>query len=235
MNLVRPAGSYWRVAHRGASALAPENSLAAIEAALAAGVDFVELDVLSWNGGLRLAHSAPQARPDSPALDDALALFAARAPSETRLDLDVKSAGVEGELVGALREHRLVERTLVTSFHPGILRAVRALEPGAATGISYPNDSLGLSRARAFAPLVRPGLAVLRQPLPFRVGRMLASAQANAAMLHHALVSARVVERCHAAGAAVFAWTVEEPRDLRRVLAAGADGAIADDPSLFAE
>ena len=235
MSLLRPAGSYWRVAHRGASALAPENSLAAIEAALAAGVDFVELDVLATADGLRLAHSEPQLLPESPALEDALALFAAAAPPETRLDLDVKTAGVERELLDALRAHGVLARTLVTSFHAQVLRAVRALEREAVTGISYPNDSLGLSRTRAFEPLVGPGLALLRQALPLRIGRMLVSARANAAMLHHALVSPLVVERCHQVGAAVFAWTIEEPDDLRRVLAAGADGANADDPSLFAQ
>jgi glycerophosphoryl diester phosphodiesterase len=64
---------------------------------------------------------------------------------------------------------------------------------------------------------------------------MLAAAGAEAAMLHHALVTPRLVARCRAAGAAVFAWTVETRDDLARMLAAGADGVIANDPSLFDE
>ena len=55
MSLPKPPGGFWKVAHRGASALAPENSLAALEAALAAQVDIVELDVLAVEGALRLA------------------------------------------------------------------------------------------------------------------------------------------------------------------------------------
>ena len=235
MTLRRPAGAYWRVAHRGASALAPENSLAALEAALEAGVDIVELDVLAVEDGLRLAHSAGQLRSDSPKLEEALVLFAESAPAATMLDLDVKTRGVEPRLVTALAGHGLVGRTLVTSFHGEILRAVRKFEPEIMTGIAYPNDGLGISGMRPFAPLVRPGLALLRQALPLRIGRMLAAAEADAAMLHHALVSAEVVARCHAVGAAVFAWTVESADDLRRVLGAEADGAIADDPSLFDE
>ena len=121
----------------------------------------------------------------------------------------------------------------MTSFHAGILRAVKRLKPEVAVGLSYPNDSLGLHRLRPLSPLVNPGLALLRQALPLRVGRMLARAGADAAMLQHRLVSPKVVARCHAAGAAVFAWTVESDDDLRRVLAAGADGVIADDPNLF--
>ncbi|HEY7004193.1 MAG TPA: glycerophosphodiester phosphodiesterase [Gaiellaceae bacterium] len=233
MKLIRPAGAYWKVAHRGASALAPENSLAAIEAALAAGVDFVELDVIRAGDELRIAHSLRQLVPNSPTLNEALALFAAQ--SAARLDLDLKTSGVERPVLEALAAHDLLGRTLVTSFHQEILRTVRRLEPQAVTGVSYPNDSLGLSRRRPLAPLVRPGLSLLRCALPFRIGRMVAGAQADAAMLHHALVTSEVVARCHAAGAAVFAWTLESRQDLRRVLAAGADGAIADDPGIFAE
>jgi glycerophosphoryl diester phosphodiesterase len=235
VRLLRPGGGYWKVAHRGASALAPENSLAALEAALDARVDIVELDVLPVAGELRLAHSLGQLRPDNPGLDEALAVFAAKAPSKTLLDLDVKLPGLEPALVEALRAHGVAARTLVTSFYPAILQSVRTLEPTVTLGVSYPNDRFGLSGQRALAPFVGPGLRFLRILLPHRIARMVVAAGAEAAMLHHALVSRRVVERCHASGAAVFAWTVEEPADLVRVLAAGVDGVIANDPSLFSD
>ena len=235
MSLPKPPGGYWKVAHRGASALAPENSLAALEAALAAEVDIVELDVLAVDGALRLAHSAAQIRPDSPALGDALGRFAGAAPPHVWLDLDVKTPGHEPALMDAVGAHGLSGRTLVTSFHPEVLRAAKRIEPGLATGLAYPNDRYGLSERRPFEPFVGAGLRVLRGALPARIGRMLAAAGAEAAMLHHALVTPRVVARCHAKGLAVFAWTLETRDDLRRVLAAGADGAIANDPSLFDE
>ena len=235
MSLPKPAGGYLKVAHRGASALAPENSLAAIEAALTAAVDIVELDVLAVDGGLRLAHSDGQLQPDSPKLDDALELFAQTAPPRMWLDLDVKTPGHEERIMGAVAAHDLLERTLVTSFHPQVLREAKRLEPGIGTGIAYPNDRHGLSERRPFGALVGPGLRVLRAALPARIGRMLAAAGADAAMLHHALVTPKVVAGCRAAGAAVFAWTIETRDDLERVLAAGADGAIANDPSLFDE
>jgi len=235
VRLARPASGYWKVAHRGASALAPENTLAAIEAACDSRVDMVELDVLVADGELRLAHSLSQLRGDSPTLDEALASFTARARDEVLLDLDVKDPGCEGVLVDRMRAHGLTERTLVTSFYPEVLRSVRKLEPAVATGLAYPNDRFGLSGRAAFGPFVRPGLGVLRRQLPFRIRRMLAAALADAAMLHHALVTSSLVEKCHAAGAAVFAWTVESRGELERVLAAGADGVIANDPNLFDE
>jgi glycerophosphoryl diester phosphodiesterase len=235
VSLPKPAGGYLKVAHRGASALATENSLAAVEAALAAAVDIVELDVLAVDGGLRLAHSAAQLQPDSPALEDALELFARTAPPRVWLDLDVKTPGYEEGIMRAVCAHDLLERTLVTSFHPQVLREARRLEPRIATGLAYPNDRHGLSERRPFEAFVGPGLRVLRAALPARIGRMLAAAGADAAMLHHALVTPKVVARCRDAGAAVFAWTIETREDLSRVLAAGADGAIANDLSLFDE
>ena len=233
MNLPKSAGGYVKVAHRGASALAPENSLSALEAALAADVDMVELDVLALDGGLRLAHSAGQLEPDSPSLEEALELFARQARQQVWLDLDVKTPGHGEAIMRAVAARDLLERTLVTSFYPQVLREVRRLAPGIATGIAYPNDRHGLSERRPLDALVGLGLRVLTAALPPRIGRMLARAEADAAMLHHALVTPRVVSRCREAGASVFAWTIETPEELRRVLAAGADGAIANDPSLF--
>ena len=233
MNLARPPRRYWRIAHRGATALAPPNSLAALEAALACAVDMVELDVLLDGGELRLAHSRQELRADSPGLDEALALFAKMAGPQVLLDLDVKDPGSETVLLEMMRAHSLVERTFVTSFHPGVLRSMRKLEPTVTTGLSYPNDRFGLSGQRALASFVDPGLRVLGRVLPLRIARMLAATEADAAMLHHALVSPEVVSRCHGVGAAVLAWTVEAPADLARVLEAGADGAVANDLGLF--
>ena len=52
-------------------------------------------------------------------------------------------------------------------------------------------------------------------------------------MLQHRLVSAAAVERFRAAGLPVWAWTVDELADLDRVLAAGVDGVITNDPRIF--
>ena len=66
MELLRGERDVVRVGHRGAAALAPENSLEAIEAAAAHGVDVVELDVArGGDGDLVLAHG-PSSRPDAP-------------------------------------------------------------------------------------------------------------------------------------------------------------------------
>jgi glycerophosphoryl diester phosphodiesterase len=228
---LRREGRVLRIGHRGAPALAPENTIASIAAAIEHGVDLVEIDLVEHMGSLKLAHSPDDVTPESPALDEALTFVAAA--NGTGVILDLKSAGIEAGVVDALRRHKLLERSVVCSAHPSSLRAVRKLEPGLTTGLSYPFDRAGISKRPAFQPLIRAGLAGLRRVLPARIVPMLQRAQADAALLHYGLISRRLVERCHARGSAVLAWTIEDEKTLREVLARGVDGVIANDPSLF--
>jgi glycerophosphoryl diester phosphodiesterase len=225
-------GRVLRIGHRGAAALAPENTLPSIEAAIDLGVDLVEIDVLEDQGRLRLGHDLSSLTDDTPLLEEALELLAA---GETGVLLDLKTPGVEGGVVSLLRERALVDRSVVASFHAGSLRAVKDVNSSVTTGFSYPFDRAGLSGRRAFQPFISAGLIGLRQTLPARIGRMLAHARADVALLHWALISSRVVARCHAREAAVLAWTIEDDAALQRVLAAGVDGVIANDPRLLSD
>jgi glycerophosphoryl diester phosphodiesterase len=227
-------GRFLRIAHRGAAALADENSLAAIEAGLAADVDLVEFDVLEVGGRLVVAHAPELAVSEAPALDDALELARAARP-EVGLDVDLKWHGFEARVVETIRRHGLVERTLVSSCFAPSLREVRKLEPRLATAFAYPFDRYRASERRVVPEaLVRASLAGMKRALPARIQRMLLRAEADVATLHWLVISPRLVERCHAAGAAVWAWTVNDADAIESVAAAGVDGIISDDPRLFA-
>ena len=52
-------------------------------------------------------------------------------------------------------------------------------------------------------------------------------------MLQHRLVTPRGVALAHDAGAAVLAWTVDTTAELHRVVSAGVDGVVTNDPRLF--
>jgi glycerophosphoryl diester phosphodiesterase len=75
--------------------------------------------------------------------------------------------------------------------------------------------------------------AALRRALPRRIAGLLARASASAAMLHYSVVSPAAVGRAHAHGAAVFAWTVDDEPLLERMLGAGVDAVITNDPRIF--
>src|SRR5690349_20560695 len=71
-----PVGQPWVVAHRGASHVAPENTLSALRSALAAGAEMVEVDVRrTADGALVLLHDQSLMR-----TTDVEVLYPSRAP-----------------------------------------------------------------------------------------------------------------------------------------------------------
>jgi glycerophosphoryl diester phosphodiesterase len=231
MELLRGERDLVRVGHRGAAALAPENSLAAIEAAASQGVDAVEVDVLRGrDGGLVLAHG-PEVPEDAPALDDALALVAGLGIA---VQLDAKLPGIEAAAVDAVRRAGLLERSFVSSYSLPILAAFAEAEPALPLSLTYPEDRLGISGNRLLRPVVRPALAAMRARLPRRLPNRLAATGARAATLNWSVVTPAAVAACHERGVAVYVWTVNERELARSLVAAGADGIISDDPRILA-
>ena len=82
-------------------------------------------------------------------------------------------------------------------------------------------------------PAIRLGTLALRRAIVARIPAMIARAGARALMLQHAVVSPAAVARAHAAGAAVWAWTVDDLDELARLDAAGVDAVITNDPRIF--
>jgi glycerophosphoryl diester phosphodiesterase len=228
LDLLRGEGGPLVIGHRGAAALAPENTLAGFEAAIASGVDGVEFDVVAGPFGLEVAHV--RGARDAPALDEALEFFAQH---DITVQVDLKGTGREAELAEALRRHGLGDRAVVSSFRARSLLALAALAPELARALTYPEDRFGISRRRPFVYAVRGGLAAMRALLPRRIAVMVARAGASAATLHHQLVTRQAVEVCHARGAAVWAWTVNDRATAADLEALGVDAIITDDPRIF--
>jgi glycerophosphoryl diester phosphodiesterase len=255
ISLERRDGRPLRIGHRGAAALAPENTLASFRAALEAGVDLIEFDVLRLSGGeLVVAHSYDLYEvshgvrrgtirnmsvadlravcPALPTLDDALRFFSEEAPG-TGVHVDLKSPYAAADVAAALGRHGLAERSLVSSFHLSALRRLARLDGRIRAGVSFPRDRLGFHRRRAGGPVVGVGLRGLRIATPRLVDGLLSRSRATVLVLHHALVSTAAVDRAHRRGAPVVAWTVDDPVDLARVEEAGVDAVVTNDPSIF--
>ncbi len=229
LELRRP-GHVVRVGHRGAPALAPENTLRSFELAVAHGAEIVEIDVLAHEGRLVLAHSRRELPRALPTLDEGLERLAALGVA---VQVDVKAHGHEARIVDAVRAHGLLEHAFVSTSSVASLRRFAAAEPGLPRSLTYPEDRLGLTGRAATRPLVGVGLAALRRALPRRLPGLLRRAGAAAATLNHRVVTPAAVAACHREGAAVYVWTVDDPALVEPLVAAGADGIITNNPEIF--
>jgi len=217
IELRRPPGQFARVGHRGASALAPENTLRSLEAAVELGCDMLEFDVLPLRDGtLVLAHSRREVPEEVATLADALGLCAERFP-HIGLQLDVKRRGVEEQIVAQLRRYGVRERTWISAFDAKVLRRFAAADPELPRSYTLRRDRIGLSRVT----------------LPRRIPELLRRAEAIALTLHYSLASPPAIRRAHELGAAVYVWTVNESALVQTHIAAEADGIITDDPRIF--
>jgi glycerophosphoryl diester phosphodiesterase len=229
-----------RVGHKGAAHIAPGNTTASFDAALAAHVDMIEFDVLPQDhlapatSRLILAHDYAHVPPDAVALDDGLAHLASSQFADVELDVDLKLPGYEARVIEALRRHDLVERTIVSTQYMRSLVALRELEPRLRLGWSVPRvrrdyTSSALTAVPAWALLLR-----MRRRLPAIAAGHVRAGRCDALMAHWRVVTPRLVRVLGEAGADLYVWTVDDARRIRALEALGVTGVITNDPRLFA-
>jgi glycerophosphoryl diester phosphodiesterase len=228
-----------RVGHKGADLIAPGNTFASFDAAVAAGVDMIEFDVLREEAGegLILAHDwADAAGRDSPhTLDEALAYFASEAFAGVELNVDLKLPGYELRVLAALRSSGLVERALISSQHEESLAVLRAAEPGVRLGWSVPKLKRDPFRSAATRVPAYVAMHAFRALLPERAARAIRSRRCDALMVHWRLVTPRLVRSVQGAGGELYVWTVDDLDRLRTFEALGVTGVITNDPRLFTQ
>jgi glycerophosphoryl diester phosphodiesterase len=229
-----------RVGHKGADLIAPGNTIASFEAALEAGVDMIEFDVLPERAGppasgrLLLAHDYRDARrPDVLELDEGLAHFATDAYAGVELDVDLKLPGYEERVLDALREHGLLDRVLISTMEDRSLRDVRRLAPDVRLGWSVPKlryDYLASpwTRYPAYG-----AAALARRLLPGRAAAAIRAGAVDALMCHWALVTPRLARAVAGAGGELYVWTVDDPARIAALERIGVSGVITNDPRLF--
>ena len=228
-----------RVGHKGADLIAPGNTFASFDAAVEAGVDMIEFDVLreEHGDGLILAHDwADAARRDSPhTLGEALAYFASEAFAGVELNVDLKLPGYELRVLEALRAFELLDRALISTQHEESLALLRATEPGVRLGWSVPKLTRDPFRSPATRLPALVALQAFRALLPERAARAIRSRRCDALMAHWRLITPRLVRRVRAAGGELYVWTVDDVARLRSLEALGVTGVITNDPRLFSQ
>ncbi|MDQ3850329.1 MAG: glycerophosphodiester phosphodiesterase [Actinomycetota bacterium] len=228
-----------RVGHKGADHLAPGNTFASFAVAVQMGVDMIEFDVLPEHGDgtgeLLLAHDYEDARSRRPhTLDEGLEHFAQVAYDGVELDVDLKLAGYEERVVGALRRHGLAERTLISTMEDSSLRLLRERHPQIDLGWSFPR----VRRDPMRNPLTAvPALALLqyaRRFLPAVAANRIRRGEIEALMVHWRLVTPRLTRAIDTVGGELYVWTVDDAQRMAELEQLGVSGIISNDPRLFA-
>jgi glycerophosphoryl diester phosphodiesterase len=202
VNAVRPA----ICAHRGASRRHPENTLAAFTAAVEMGADMIETDVRRTARGKLVLHHDPLGPRRTRGLVE-LAQLVALADGRIALDVELKEAGYEAEVLAALEPRP--KGLVITSFLPEAVAAVRELDPGVETGLIFrPGDRRDLA-ARADA------------------------CGARTVVAHSSVLRPELAAELHKAGRPLMVWTVNDRRRLAAVLATpGVTHVVTDVPDV---
>jgi glycerophosphoryl diester phosphodiesterase len=224
----------WNIAHRGASADRPENTLAAFEEAIRQGADVIEADVrMTADGELLIISDAlldrttnatgpvsgtDYARARSldagrgeriPTPDEVLELARGRA----RVTFDIKDQEAVGILVAMVDELEMADSVTFSTFDPEIAARLRALE------VTSPVMQV-VDSAAAVASLA--------------TGHADTGSALSGIGVPAALVSGPLTERLHRHGFTVFAWTVDDTGEMERLIRAGVNGILTNRPGVLA-
>ncbi len=234
-----------RIGHKGADSLVPGNTVASFVRAVEVGVDLIEFDVLWLPDGnpelparerseLVVAHdwSAAAAGP-VPTLDQALAAFAEPPLDRVGINLDIKLPGREEEIVALVRDHGLIGRASISTMEIPTVERIGALEPDLRRGWTVPRVTRDWTSRPWMRPVVAAGAATFRRRLPRVVRAGIPRLGVGSVWAFHGIVTPRLVEAVHGAGAELNVWTVDDPGEVARFRAMGVDGVCSNDPRLL--
>lgn len=238
------AGRPLNIAHRGASAVAPPNTLSAFEKAIELGADGVEFDVrLSADGVPVVIHDATV-----DATTDGRGLVAEMTVGQLkRLDagasFDPAFAGERiptlEEVLDAVGERLLlnIELKSASLLNHGLERAMVALieRYGLHERVLISSfNPLALRRVQKIAPHIPTALlSSARSPLLLPFARLISPEPFRALHPHHTLTDERYIRRARRRDYRIHVWTVDDPTEMCRLIAWGVDGIITNVPDVL--
>ena len=217
------------VAHRGARASEPENTLRAMKSAFECGADAVEIDLrFTSDHKLVVIHDDTLERTTNgtgkvsdmtiaqlrvldagkgeriPELCEALSV--AKRYSRP-LVLELKEAGMEWQVLEEVTEAGLEDKVIISSFFHSSLRNLKEK-----------------------APEIKTGVIIASVPVnPVRLAR---DAKADIIFAKYSRITREFIDACGAGyeGIEVYLWAVNTMDDLNNAISYGVDGVVTDNP-----
>ncbi len=215
-------------AHRGASATARENSVAAFLAAAEAGADWVELDVRRTADDVLVVHHDAHLSDGRALIDVTEAELPDYVPNLAEALEACTGMGVNVEIKNDPGDPDYDERHMVSVAVAGLVTAYRPYDELLIS--SFNNDSI--TRIRALDPEIPTALVVFDV---LSVDQLIDRSTFHghrAVNPYAAAVDRHFVEKAHAADLAVNVWTVNDPDKVAELARIGVDGVITDDPAM---
>jgi len=227
------------IAHRGASAYEPENTLCAFERAIQMGATMLELDVhLSQDGHPVVVHDADPARTGNsngqirdmtleqikgfdvgqgermPTLSEAIELAHGRA----ELYIELKGQRTPEPVVRTLQASRFADQAIVGSFYPWLPQRVKFLAPAIRTSVL-------IGQENRQADFVEWALAVEADYVHL--------CWENASPTPHKLLAPVMLAGIRQFGLGIILWHEERPSELRELVKFDVDGICTDTPDVL--
>lgn len=218
-----PRSRIERIGHRGAPREFPENTLPAFERAIELGADGIELDVHVTADGIPVVHHDPE-------------LSRARALAQMSWDEVRRVELAPGITIPSLQQVLTVvgDRAMVYVELKGSNSERATLELISASSARcavHSFDHAAIVRAARLAPGVRRG--ILFDAYPDDIDASLRDTTALDVWPEWTLIDAALVQRVHARGGRVIAWTVNTTAAAEELIRRGVDGLCGDDIRLF--
>ena len=222
------------IGHRGASAIAPPNTLKAFEMAIELKADYAEFDIhITKDGEIVIIHDSDtfdvtgvKRIIKDMTLDQVKCLNAGEgekiptlqelisiARGKLGLQIEIKSTNLLDKLIKILKEENLLNSSIVSSFMLDELLKLKLLEPSVKVGLLLSED------------LVRPKL------IKRRIEKI---AKNNFYSIHPPFITINkeLVDFAHNFGLKVIVWTVNDREIMEKLIEIDVDGIISDDISL---
>ncbi|TFG34293.1 glycerophosphodiester phosphodiesterase [Candidatus Thorarchaeota archaeon] len=219
------------IAHRGASGLAPENTLMSFNLAIELKADMIELDVHeTYDGHLVCIHDYEVDRTTNGTgivaemtLNEILGLDADQnqhipllsevldlAYNRIRVNIELKTTNIENKVVELLKEKQMIDKVMVSSFLHGSLQTINTIDPAVETAVLVNVPMNGLIeyiselKAKALNPIF-------------------------------SMVTPDLVKQLHDHDIRVYPWTINDPLTMKNLFDMNVNGIITDYPDIAVE
>ncbi|MCP8314036.1 MAG: glycerophosphodiester phosphodiesterase [archaeon] len=217
------------IAHRGASAYEPENTLRAIKRALELNANMIEVDVrLSKDNHIIVIHDDSVDRTTNGKgyvkdlmLEELKKLDAGKGEriptlqevintvrNKAILIIEIKVLNIEDSVVKIIEKEGIEKEVIITSFYHSILRRIKELNSIIRTGVIFKCH-------------------------PVKSADLALNAHANSLFPEHKYILKEMVEEVHKHDLEIYPWTIDDLDRANQLIKMGVDGIVTNKPDIL--